>query len=228
MKTSVHSWSIILPVTLACLVMGLVDAIIQPGYATKSIIKILLFLGMPILHARLSPSGYDLARLCSIKRKGLVTALLAGLAVYLLILGSFFVFRRVFDFSALTQNLTAGTGVNRENFPLVALYISFANSFLEEFFFRGFAFLLLKQYTSCRMAACFSGAAFALYHLAMMWGWFALPVILLALMGLFIGGLLFNWCSAKSGSILLSWLIHMCANFATNTIGLILFAISPS
>ena len=38
----------------------------------------------------------------------------------------------------LTAALTAGTGVRRENFLWVALYISFVNSLLEEFFFRPF------------------------------------------------------------------------------------------
>ena len=66
--------------------------------------------------------------------------------------------------------------------------------------------------------------AFALYHIAMMIGWFVLPVILISLVGLFIGGMTFNRFDEKSENIYLSWLIHMFANFATNTIGVILFA----
>ena len=66
--------------------------------------------------------------------------------------------------------------------------------------------------------------AFALYHIAMMIGWFGLPVIIISLVGLFIGGMIFNRFDEKSENIYLSWLIHMFANFATNTIGFILFA----
>ena len=65
---------------------------------------------------------------------------------------------------------------------------------------------------------------FAVYHIAMMIGWFALPVVLLALLGLFLGGVIFSYFNERYDNIYLSWLIHMFANFATNTIGFILFA----
>ncbi|MEE1043522.1 MAG: CPBP family intramembrane glutamic endopeptidase, partial [Clostridia bacterium] len=111
------------------------------------------------------------------------------------------------------------------NFLWVAIYISFANSFLEEFFFRGFAFITLKKFVSSKVAYIFSSFAFALYHIAMMIGWFGLPVILISLAGLFAGGMIFNRLDDKRGNIYLSWLTHMFANFATNTIGFILFAV---
>ena len=37
-------------VIIACIVMGLVDAVIQPGYAIKSAIKIIMFLLIPIVY----------------------------------------------------------------------------------------------------------------------------------------------------------------------------------
>ena len=48
-------------------------------------------------------------------------------------------------------------------------------------------------------------------------------VVILVLIGLFAGGLIFNWFDEKFGNIYMSWLVHMFANFATNTIGFILF-----
>ena len=42
---------------------------------------------------------------------------------------------------------------------------------------------------------------------------------------LFLGGLIFNYLNEKCKNIYPSWLVHMCANFATNTIGFILFGI---
>lgn len=36
-------------VIIACIVMGIVDAVIQPGYAIKSAIKIIMFLLIPIV-----------------------------------------------------------------------------------------------------------------------------------------------------------------------------------
>lgn len=220
MKT--QKYIIIAITAFACICMGIVDAVIQPGYMIKSAIKIVLFLLLPILYS-LYDKNCKLTRLFKPDKKGIGLAIGLGLGVYAVILAAYFIFRNVFDFSALTSSLTSSTGVNKNNFIFVAIYISFANSLLEEFFFRGFAFLTLKKVSSRRLAYIVSAAFFALYHIAMMIGWFGLPVIILAMIGLFIGGIIFNFFNEKYNNIYLSWLIHMFSNFATNTIGFILF-----
>ena len=210
-------------VIIACIVMGIVDAVIQPGYAIKSAIKIIMFLLIPIVYG-LFLKEFNITKLIKPDKKGLCIAIGLGFAVYAVVLGAYWVFKDVFDFSALTTSLNETTGVNKSNFVWVAIYISFINSLLEEFFFRGFSFIALKKLTSRRFAYIFSSLSFALYHIAMMIGWFGLPVILISLVGLFIGGMMFNRFDEKSENIYLSWLVHMFANFATNTIGFILFA----
>lgn len=206
----------------ACIIMGIVDAVIQPGYLIKSVIKIFMFLLLPVVYSVYN-KNFKIKRLFKPDKKGLLVALSLGVVVYAVVLGAFLLFRNIFDFSALTSSLTSATGVNKNNFIFVAIYISFANSLLEEFFFRGFSFLALKEVSDRKTAYIFSALMFALYHIAMMIGWFALPVVLLALAGLFIGGLIFNFFNEKYNNIYMSWLIHMFANFATNTIGFILF-----
>ncbi len=211
-------------VTFACLIMGIVDAIIQPGYVVKSAIKMILFLLIPVVYGVFNKE-------CRIKTlikptpKGFFLAFALGIAVYTVILGAYFIFRNIFDFSALVGSLNESTGVNKSNFIWVAIYISFVNSFLEEFFFRGYAFLVMKTFFKKWFAYVFSSIAFSLYHIAMMIGWFGLPVVLISLFGLFVGGMIFNKFDEKCGNIYLSWLVHMCANFATNTIGFLLFAV---
>lgn len=209
-------------VVAACLCMGVVDAVIQPGYAAKSAIKVVCFLCLPILFALLN-GDKGMRNVLVPSSHGLRTALAAGAVVYAVILCAYLLFRNVFDFSALTSSLTSTTGVSGENFLWVALYISFINSLLEEYFFRGFAFLTLGKYADRRFAYCFSAGMFALYHIAMMIGWFSWTVVGLALVGLFVGGLIFNWFDERFGNIYMSWLVHMFANFATNTIGFMLF-----
>lgn len=211
-------------VIIACVVMGIVDAVIQPGYAIKSAIKIIMFLLIPIVYG-LFLKEFNIKNLIKPDKKGLCIALCLGFVIYGVVLGAYWIFKDVFDFSALTGSLNETTGVNKSNFIWVAIYISFVNSLLEEFFFRGFSFITLKKLTSRRFAYVFSSMAFALYHIAMMIGWFGLPVILISLAGLFIGGMIFNRFDEKRENIYLSWLIHMFANFATNTIGFILFAV---
>ncbi|MBR0130643.1 MAG: CPBP family intramembrane metalloprotease [Firmicutes bacterium] len=217
-----QAWIVIM-VVLACFCMGYVDAVLRPGYVVKSALKLVLFLGLPFIYSKLD-TDFSIRSLFHADKRGFLTALALGAAVYELILGAYFVFRNIFDFSALTTALTAQTGVARNNFLWVSLYISFINSLLEEFFFRGFAFLNLKALSGRAFAYGFSAFAFAAYHIAMMIGWFEPAVTALALTGLFAGGLIFDRFDEPGGSIWLSWLVHMFANFAINTVGFILFA----
>ena len=210
-------------VAITCIIMAIVDAVIQPGYVIKSVIKIILFLFIPVVYGYISKQ-VNIKKLIKPNKSGIITAISLGLAVYVVVLGAYFAFRNVFDFSALTTSLGETTGVNKSNFIWVAIYISFVNSLLEEFFFRGFSFITLKKFATRKFAYIFSSLSFALYHIAMMIGWFGVPVIFISLLGLFAGGLIFNKFDEKSENIYLSWLTHMFANFATNTIGFILFA----
>ena len=50
-------------------------------------------------------------------------------------------------------------------------------------------------------------------------------VYLVLLAGLFVGGCIFNYLNEKSESIYTSWITHMFANFAINTVGFMLFRI---
>ncbi len=210
-------------VIFACLIMGIVDAVIQPGYIVKSVIKIIMFLFIPVMYSVFC-KNYNILKIFKADKKGFLFALTLGIMIYAIILVAYFMFRNIFDFSALTSSLNETTGVNESNFLWVAIYISFVNSLLEEFFFRGFAFLALKKVVSKGFAYVFSSMFFALYHIAMMIGWFGIPVILISLTGLFVGGLIFDRFDDKYGNIYLSWLVHMFANFSINTIGFILFA----
>ena len=208
---------------LGCAAMAIVDGIIRPDYAIKSAIKIIFFLAVPFL-CSISNKELEFRSLFHFNKKGILVALSMGIIVYGAILGGYFLLKDVFDFSGVASSLSSNAGVDSSNFVFVSIYISFANSFLEEIFFRGFIFKNLKKHGSLRLAYIFSSLAFALYHVAMMIGWFGLPVVLISLAGLFVGGLIFDKFDEKYENIYLSWLVHMFANFATNTIGFILFS----
>lgn len=212
--------ALILTAVVCCAVMAFVDGVLRPGYLPKSAIKLTLFLLVPVILSLLDKS-IDLKGLFRLQKKGFGIALALGLGIYGLILGAFFLLRPLIDFSAIAGQLSQNAGVTKENFLYVSLYISFINSLLEEFFFRGFLFLGLKKSGRC-FAYVFSAAAFALYHVAMMAGWFQLWVFALVMAGLFVGGLIFNRLNEQQGTVYTSWLVHMFANFAINTIGFIL------
>ena len=211
-------------VSLCCALMLLVDGVLRPGYWVKSAAKVMLFLLCPLLYSRIDRK-FQPKQFFTINRKGLLPALGLGAAVFAFILAAYGIFSRLGDFSTITGLLEETIGVDRDNFLLVAAYISFVNSLLEEFFFRGFAFFTLKPLTGRRFAYGFSALAFAVYHTAMMLGWWEWWLFSLALAGLFVGGLLFNFLNERTKTIWSSWMVHMFANFAINTVGCLLFGI---
>lgn len=206
---------------LCCLVMALVDGVLRPGYGAKSAIKVAMFMLVPLIASRMD-DGVLYLSLFRLKRKGMLTAIALGVGIYVVILGAYFLLSPFFDFSNIAGALTSNAGVTKDNFLYVSLYISFVNSLLEEFFFRGFVFTNLKQHSGRLPAYIFSAGAFSLYHVAMMIGWFSPALFLLVMAGLIVGGLLFNWLNEKLDTIYCSWLAHMLANFAINTVGFLL------
>ena len=141
-----------------------------------------------------------------------------GVIIYVIIMAAFFITKGIFDYPSLVNSLSADQNVSQNSFILIALYISFCNSLLEEFLFRFVAFIKLSEYTTKKLAYIFSSCMFALYHVAMVGGSFPFPLLLLALVGLAIGGGIFNYVDDKSRNVYNSWIIHMFADFAIMTI----------
>lgn len=217
---------IMLSVFLFAIAITLIDAFLHPNYFLKIPIKILFFLALPLLFFAKNKEVFkEFKKIFVFKKSGLLKAFLLGVGVYAIILGGYFLTRNVIDFSNVTSSLTEGMGITAKNFIYVSLYISLMNSFLEEFFFRGFGFITLKKYTSRRIAYIFSSTLFAVYHVGMLVGMFNFWVLLLLLGGLIIGGCIFNYLNESNDNIYPSWFVHMFANFAINTVGFILFGV---
>lgn len=216
--------SIIVIVIVGCLIMAWVDAIIRPNYAIKSIVKIALFTLLPIGYS-LFDREISFRKLFSFNKNSIKLSVFLGGGVYILILSAYFIVAPYFDFSKVTLELQKNIGVNKDNFVFVAIYISFINSLLEEFFFRGISFLTLKDVLSRKASYLFSATTFAFYHIAIMTSWFSLALFIILIVSLFVAGLIFNWLDEKNDNIYVSWVVHMSANLAINTIGFMLFGI---
>ena len=147
---------VITSVLFSTLLMCFVDGVIVPPYLYKSIIKIVLFLLVPMIYFLLyKEKNVYLKKLFISKKKDLLLALALGAGVFAVIMTAYFLCRNYIDFSGIQESLTGGIGVNADNFIYVAIYISFVNSLLEEFFFRGFGFITLKKYTTRTVAYVF-------------------------------------------------------------------------
>ena len=148
-------------------------------------------------------------------------ALAAGVFLFLTV--GYMLLSPWLDLSAIPEKLRC-SGITADTFPAVAAYIILCNALLEEIFFRGFAFLVLRQYAGERFAYVFSGIAFALYHVSIMDGWFHPIWFGLFIAGLAVAGMLFDWLDRR-GSIWNGWLVHASANLAINLIGMRMFGI---
>lgn len=216
---------IVVAVICACILMALIDGIWQPGYFIKSVCKVMLFLGVMLVFSLIYKDELNgVKEIFVTSKKGVLASLLLGGGVFAVIIGAYFILRNLYDFSSIA-GLIEDIGVNGDNFVYVAIYISFMNSLLEEVFFRGFAFLILEKHSSRAFAYIFSSLTFAAYHVAIMNGWFNIPLFLLAMLGLFAGGMIFDLINEKFNCIYLSWTVHMFANFGINTIGFIILGI---
>ena len=217
---------IILSVAVLSIVMNLVDGVLTPPYAVKSALKLLLFVGVPLVYYLTDPEERKVLKKMLIPdKKGLALSIPLGAGCIAVILGAFFLLRGTADFSGITKSLTGDSGITAENFVFVALYISFINSFLEEFFFRGFAFVTLKRHVSKKTSYLVSAFFFAFYHVGMTLTWLPFPVFMAELLGLTVGGVIFDRLCEKSETVYPSYIVHMCCNFGINLIGFMLFEI---
>ena len=222
---NLRSLYIIFALLVFSLAVTYIDAFVHPPYFSKIPIKIVFFLVLPMLYFAFNKEAWDdFKSLFRFKKKGLGLSLLLGLGIYAVITGGYFLTRNFFDFSAVTTSLGEGMGITKDNFLYVALYISLMNSFLEEFFFRGFGFIIMKKYTCRSFAYLFSPVLFAVYHGGMTLGMFAPLLFALVMTGLVAGGVIFNYLNEKNENIYSSWFTHMFANFAINTVGFVLFS----
>ena len=216
---------LILLITFLIILMYIVDFYIQPGYMVKSIIKIILFLIIPFIYSykvHINPV-MEFFKIKSLKE--LIKAFILGIGIYIFIIAAYFILKGFIDLDNIKTILDSSLSVNKYNFIYVSLYISFINSLLEEFFFRGFIFFNLNKTMTLVMSYSISAFAFSIYHVAILANWFNPILFMVSLIGLFIGGLIFNKLNIRNGNIYNSWLVHMFANFAINTVGLIMYGI---
>ncbi len=209
-------WLIIM-VIICCIAMAVIEVLIEPAYFVKSALKILFFLFIPIVFLKFQKEKV-FADSFGLNKKSVVRLSALGIIIYAIIMLAYLLTKGIFSYPALVNSLSADQNVAQNSFIWVALYISFCNSLLEEFLFRFVAFIKLSEYTTKNIAYIFSSCLFALYHVAMIGTSFPFPLLILALVGLAIGGAIFNYVDDKSKNIYNSWIIHMFADFAIMTI----------
>lgn len=202
-----------------------IEIYIKPAYFIKSIYKIFLFAGFPLLYCAIDKNIKFKDYFVIKDKRQIIISITMGLAVYLFILIGYYVLKGFIDLDNIELQLENNLNVNKDNFVFVAIYISFVNSMLEELFFRGLAFLTLKESSSRLFSYVISALAFSIYHVSILANWFNAIIYVVFIAGLFATGLLFNWLNEKNDNIYNSWIVHISANFSINTIGFIMFGL---
>ncbi len=210
---------------IACILMYLIESTIRPVYVIKSLYKIIIFAGLPLIYCALDKEVKFKEYFSINDKKQIKFAVALGLGVYLIVQVGYHILKEFIALGNIAMILENNLNVNKGNFAFVSLYISLINSLLEELFFRGFGFITLSKFASKRYTYIISALAFSVYHVSILADWFNIIIYVLFITGLFGTGLFFNWLNDRYNNIFNSWIVHMCANLSINTIGFIMFGI---
>ncbi len=208
-----------------CTVLYYIEQYLSISYPIKTAVKIFLFTGLPLLYVKFYNEGTILhsLRIDSINIKVFKSGIFLGIIIFAGIFSAYMVLGWMIDFEGIKNELQTKLKITASSFIFVGLYITFINSLIEEFFFRGFIFLKLYQMGYRKAGGIISSVFFGLYHMAIFKTWFPLPIILLSVISLISVGFIFNYLNTRTRNFLNSWIVHIIADSAVITIGLKLF-----
>ncbi len=209
----------LMPGIAAILLYFVIARVLLAPYSIKSLLKVILFLGIPAICLRLDrvDSRLELERLFRTNKKErriLLRILIAGSAIIAasnLLAGPLIA---SFNIAGIMAEIKARAHTDTRTFLSALVHIPLVNALVEELYFRGFLFMHIHQQGYPRIAMLGSSLLFAIYHLAMFRGWFPWPVLILILSALFLAGILLNHLLLIWKRITIGWLLHGLANLA--------------
>lgn len=218
---------IILSSLIACILLYFVEQVLVVSYVVKTIIKILFFILTPYIYMKIIKRQQvsKAINYKNIDEHHLKMGFLFGILSFFIILITYYVLGNIINLHSISEDLQSKSKITASNFIFVGLYITLGNSFLEEYFFRGFIFLNLYELKSKKCAYIYSSLLFGLYHIGIFKAWFNIQLVGLALIGLISIGFIFNWLDTKSKNFINSWIVHILADSAIILIGLKMFGI---
>ena len=193
------------------------DSFVKQGY--KFILLVIIPLLIIYLYKKTTfQKEYNLDK---VKFQDLIKPLYFGIAIYALTIIGYILFKSIIDTETLINGFQ-NRGINLQNIVLASVYLCFINSFIEEFFFRGFVYQHFSK-VSTNLGYLVSSALFSIYHVLIMFAIFNWIMGVLAIIGLMIVGILLAYINKSNKSIINSWIVHIFADLGVVTIGLYLF-----
>lgn len=188
------------------------------GVAGYSLYK-LCFLLPPLLYCRRRGIGVrrDILR-WRCWRERLPQALGLGLLSILIFWGAYLLLGdRLLDRDLVVAKLGEQFRVSARTVIPIGLFTVFANSLLEEFFYRGFAFGRLVRRRR-RLGYLLPAGVFAAHHVLFILPWLEPLPLGIAAGGLFAFALVLSRLYERAGSIVAPWLAHLLADVAMMSI----------
>ncbi len=217
---------IILSTIVTILLLYIVDQVLLVSYVQKACIKIVLFGVFPILYLLKNKENFLKDSFKGVgKKKRIIQDLVLGCTIFILIYAIYYIMQSSLDQKTIVEEFGSKYQIDKTNIIYYSLYITFINSFMEEFFFRGFVFLNLKKNGNKRLGYFFSSIAFAIYHIANFQNWVSIGAFAVISLGLFVGGIIFNYLDDRTNSFVSSWSVHIFADLSIVFIGLKIFEI---
>lgn len=206
---------------LCVVILFAIEQILMVDYLTKTVSKIILFTMSPVVFIKIirKTSLKEGLNLKLVDKETIGVGILLGVLSAVILVGAFMFFKKIINMDVIFLELATKSKITSTNYLIVTTYFTFANSFLEEFFFRGFIFTNLNKMGYKKVGYIFSSLLFALYHIGIFKNWFSIELILLCILGLFITGIVFNYVDTKSDNFLNSWAIHILADLTIVIIG---------
>lgn len=198
-------------------VLYFVDAILTFSYASKVATKVILLVLSFVLGKKIG-LDFTFLKFKGIKqyKKGIIFSVISFSSITI----GFFIIKSFLDIPTLVNEFTNKYELVGLSFLIASIYLVFINSFLEEFFFRGFIFLNMKNKY---LAYGFSSVAFSIYHISNFQNWFNNNLIIVfPVIGLILSGLIFNYLDHENKDIYNSYFPHLFADLAIVIIGFLI------
>ncbi|WP_010095650.1 CPBP family intramembrane glutamic endopeptidase [Ornithinibacillus scapharcae] len=206
---------------VTCCLLAFIEHGIETNYLIKTGIKVTLFFLNVWIYIKIFQNFRfrDVLSMEKITHKEWKRIVTLGASSAFILLVAYIICLPYINLDSIMDDLTNRLGITTTTYIIVGIYITFGNSFLEEFFFRGFIFFNLPR----RLAYLFSPLLFAAYHIPMIMLWFSPLIIVICFIGLWLIGVVFHLVNERTATIWASWIIHICADVMIILIGLTLF-----
>lgn len=117
----------------------------------------------------------------------------------------------------VTEKLTA-LGM-KERYLALALFISFGNSAMEEYYWRWFLYGNLRHHVTTGKAHVLAAFGFTLHHIVVTLCFFPWPLALFFSFSVGVGGAMWSWMYQRHGTVIGAWVSHIIIDLAIMWVG---------